>query len=98
VLYTAKCYWPGIDTAKFCRVDSRRLARCSTGAGEIIYCGAILFPEDELLLCLFSASSRAAVKQATERVGVPCERVIDSVWVPAQIDAHVAPRPDELRP
>jgi hypothetical protein len=83
MLYTAKCYWPGISADDFVRVASTRLAGGPVGAGSIVYCGAILFPEDELVLCLFDASSRAAVKETAERARVPCERVIDSVWLPA---------------
>jgi hypothetical protein len=102
MLYTAKCYWPGIDAVDFGRVASTRLARCSTGLGGIVYRGAILFPEDDLVLCLFDASSRGAVKDAAERARVPCERVIDSVWLPApdvaRLDASDAPEPDDLRP
>ena len=102
MLYTAKCYWPGINPVDFGRVASTRLARCSTGLGGIVYRGAILFPEDDLVLCLFDASSRAAVKEAAERARIPCERVIDSAWFPAPdgagLDAQEAPEPDELRP
>jgi hypothetical protein len=83
MLYTAKCYWPGISADDFDRVASSRLARRSAKSESIVYRGAILFPEDDLVLCLFDASSRAAVKEAAERARFPCERVIDSVWIPA---------------
>ena len=43
--------------------------------------GALYLPGDELVLCLFDASSRAAVKRASEDAGMPCERVIETVWV-----------------
>jgi hypothetical protein len=91
MLYTAKCYWPGLDAAEFDRVEAKRLAQRSTGAPDVIYRGAILFPEDELVLCLFDASSRAAVKQAAERARAPCERVMDSVWLPAPDSAAAKP-------
>jgi Protein of unknown function (DUF4242) len=100
MLYTAKCYWPGISADGFDRVAATRLASGS-GSGSIVYRGAILFPEDDLVLCLFDASSRAAVKEAAERAGVPCERIIDSVWVPAVDGADLAvgerSRPDDER-
>jgi 8-oxo-dGTP pyrophosphatase MutT (NUDIX family) len=41
----------------------------------------MLFPDDELVLCLFEAPSQAAVKQASEEVGIPCERVMTTVWL-----------------
>jgi hypothetical protein len=102
MLYTAKCYWPGINADDFGRVASPQLTRRSAESREIIYRGAILFPEDDLVLCLFDASSRAAVKEAAECARVPCERVIDSVWLPAPtgagLDASEAAEPGELRP
>jgi hypothetical protein len=100
MFYTAKCYWPGINPVDFDRVASTRLARPTSGRGSIVYRGAILFPEDDLVLCLFDASSRAAVTEAAERARVPCERVIDSVWLPAPDGAAMAEalEPDELRP
>jgi hypothetical protein len=74
----------------------------SAEPGSIVYRGAILFPEDDLVLCLFEASSRAAVKEAAERARVPCERVIASVWLPrtdgAGLGAEEAPEQDEVRP
>jgi hypothetical protein len=101
MLYTAKCYWPGISAVDFDRVASRRLAATAKAVEDAFYRGAILFPGDDLVLCLFEASSRAAVKQAAERARVPCERVIDSVWLPAPdgggADAQRAPAPDDLR-
>ena len=102
MLYTAKCYWPGINADQLDRFASARLARRSAESGSIVYRGAILFPEDDLVLCLFDASSRAAVKQAAERAGVPCERIIDSVWLSAPdgagLGASDAPEPDDVRP
>jgi hypothetical protein len=102
MLYTAKCYWPGLNADEFDRAASTRLARRSAKSASIVYRGAILFPEDDLVLCLFNASSRAAVKEAAERACVPCERVIDSVWLPAPdgpgMGAREVPEPDEVRP
>jgi Protein of unknown function (DUF4242) len=102
MLYTAKCYWPGISAEEFDRGASGRLATRSAEPGSIVYRGAILFPEDDLVLCLFEASSRAAVKEAAERARVPCERVIASVWLPgpdgAGLGAEEAAEQDEVRP
>jgi hypothetical protein len=101
VLYSAKCYWPGIDAVEYDRVASSRLSRRSTEPLSIVYRGALLFPDDDLLLCLFDAASRAAVKQAAERARVPCERVIDSIWLPppdgAGMDAHETLEPNDVR-
>lgn len=101
MLYTAKCYWPGISADGFDRVASTRLASGS-GSRSTVYRGAVLFPEDDLVLCLFDAPSRAAVKETAERAGVPCERIIDSVWLPAPDGAGMGvregPQPDDPRP
>lgn len=76
MLYAAKCYWPGVRLEDV----ETRLGAVQTGP-EVTYRGSLLFGEDELLLCLFESSSRAAVKRDSERAGIPCERVMDSVWL-----------------
>ena len=80
MLYTAKCFWPGVTE------DELRLAgtRAASQAGErpqTTFRGSLYLPGDELVLCLFESSSRASVKRASERAWMPCERVIDTVWV-----------------
>jgi hypothetical protein len=75
MLYAAKCYWPGITQTDLEHATAR------TAAGEVNHLGSLLFPGDDLVLCLFEAPSRAAVKRASEQAGIPCERVIDSVWL-----------------
>jgi hypothetical protein len=76
MLFTAKCYWPGVG-----EVDLRAALSDAGVDPNATFCGALSLPGDELVLCLFDASSRAAVKNACERVGWPCERVIESVWI-----------------
>jgi len=79
VLYAAKCFWPGVTE------DELRLAAARAGDAPgkegAAFRGAVFLPGDELVLCLFDASSRAGVKCASERAGMPCERVIETVWV-----------------
>jgi hypothetical protein len=75
MLFTAKCYWPGVDEAELKRAAARA-ERADSG-----YLGALLFPEDDLVLCLFQARSSSAVKRASERAGFPCERVMQTVWL-----------------
>lgn len=72
MLFTAKCYWPGV---------TERDLRAALGHADSTFRGALALPGDELVLCLFDADSRAAVKDACERAGWPCERVIESVWI-----------------
>jgi len=81
VLYTAKCFWPGVTEDAF-RLAAVR-ARQPDEGGEAIFRGALYLLGDEVVLCLFESSSPAAVKHASERAGLPCERVIETVWLAA---------------
>jgi len=80
MLYTAKCYWPGVTEDEVWRADARA-RNASAARRDVAYRGALYLPGDELILCLFDASSREAVKQSSEWAGMPCERVIESVWI-----------------
>lgn len=83
MLFTAKCFWPGVDEHEL-----RAALTHADAQGAARFCGALSLPGDELVLCLFDARSKAAVKTACERSGWPCERVIESVWItgPAQLE------------
>ena len=78
MLYTAKCFWPGVTEAEL------RLAADRAGSWpdkQAVFQSALYLPSDELVLCLFESSSRALVKRASEAAGMPCERVIETVWI-----------------
>jgi Nickel responsive protein SCO4226-like len=79
MLYAAKCYWPGVTERELEQVADR--AGRTPAARDVAYLGALLFIADDLVLCLFEASSRAAVTRASEQLGIPCERVMDPVWL-----------------
>lgn len=79
VLYTAKCFWPGATEGKLRHAAA--LAGSDTGERQTSFRGAFYLPGDELALCLFESSSPAGVKRASERAGMPCERVIETVWI-----------------
>lgn len=82
MLYAAKCYWPGVRPSDLEGVGTRLArARRESSDGAMRYRGSLLFSEDDLVLCLFEAPSRGAVKHASERIGIPCERVMESVWL-----------------
>lgn len=85
VLYAAKCFWPGVTLVELDEASAR--ARRVSGVrrvrgGKAVYLGSVLFPDDELVLCLYEASSRSAVQQASDRAGLPCERVMETAWLP----------------
>jgi hypothetical protein len=79
MLYAAKCYWPGVTEADLQRVADR--AVLATGTGTVSYLGSLLFAADDLVLCLFRGPSRAAVIQASDQLGIPAERLMDSTWL-----------------
>jgi len=80
MLYTAKCFWPGV-TERQLRQSAARARRVAGEDSGTSFCGALFLPGDELVLCLFESPTRAAVKRASEQAGLPCERVIETVWV-----------------
>jgi len=79
MLYTAKCFWPGAGEDEI-RLAASRASRQAVQhhAG---FRGALYLPADELVLCLFEATSPSAVKSESESAGMPCERVIETVWI-----------------
>lgn len=79
MLYTAKCFWPGVTEEELRQAAER--AGSEIGERQTVFRGALYLPGDELVLCLFESPSRADVKQASEKAGMPCERVIETVWV-----------------
>ena len=92
MLYAAKCYWPGVTERELERVADRagRTPAAREPHDDVAYLGALLFTADDLVLCLFEASSRAAVTRASEQLGIPCERVMDPVWLGSPSRALVA--------
>ena len=82
MLYAAKCYWPGVTETDIEQVAAAsRAGDPELTANGVAYLGSLLFSGDDLVLCLFEGPSRAAVKRASERAGIPCERLMDSVWL-----------------
>jgi hypothetical protein len=75
MLYAAKCYWPGVTEHELERATSRARGR------DAVCLGALFFPDDDLVLCLFDAGSATATRTASERAGIPCERVMASRWL-----------------
>lgn len=82
MLYAAKCYWPGVKPEDLEAAGARFAGiRRESSDQDLAYWGALLFSEDDLVLCLFDGPSRTAVQRVSERIGIPCERVMDSVWL-----------------
>ena len=81
MLYAAKCYWPGVTQADLERV-AERATQPGPGHDRVAYLGSLLFAADDLVLCLFQGPTRAAVIQASDRLGIPCERLMEPIWLP----------------
>ena len=93
MLYAAKCYWPGV-TGSALELVAGRAARAGldTGTGPVSYLGSLLFAADDLVLCLFQGPSRTAVIAASNRLGIPCERLMDAVWLGQQRSPEGTPK------
>jgi hypothetical protein len=83
VLYAAKSYWPDV-------AEGDLIAR-RPSSEDASYVGALLFPDDALVLCLFEAASAAVVSQACHRDGLPCERVMHARWLPPVAGSNQSP-------
>jgi hypothetical protein len=99
MFYAAKCFWPGVNETEFQAIAARATADSSRHVRHgATYLGSLLFRDDELVLCMFEAPSPSAVKRASERAGIPCERVMDSIWLGPRPDAEKAQPPSASRP
>ena len=82
MLYAAKCYWPGVTHADLQHVADRAASTgLAPGSDTVTYLGCLLFAADDLVLCLFRGPSRAAVIAASDRLGIPRERLMDLAWL-----------------
>jgi len=82
MLYAAKCYWPGVTRTDLQRVADRAAhPDLSPDRDRVAYLGSLLFAADDLVLCLFQGPTRAAAIEASERLGIPSERLMDAVWL-----------------
>jgi hypothetical protein len=82
MLYAAKCYWPGVTRTDLQQVADRARSGPGTPSSSVTYLGSLLFGADDLVLCLFCGPTRAAVIQASDRLGIPSERLMEPIWLP----------------
>ncbi len=83
MLYAAKCYWPGVSADQFEQDAAVRLSGTQPEMAGVAYLGSLVFGGDELVLCLYEGSSRSVVMNAARRARIPCERIMESAWLPA---------------
>ena len=78
-LYAAKCWWPGVTRREVEEAGMR--AAAEAGREPVTYLGALLFEEDDLVLCLFSAASQGPIRRAVTAAQIPCERLMAARWL-----------------
>jgi hypothetical protein len=96
MLFAAKCYWPGVTETDVEQVAARAGRHgLAAGSNPVAYLGSLLFAADDLVLCLFQGPSRAAVIKASDRLGIPCERLMDLAWLGSSLPIQdgAPPRP-----
>ena len=77
----AECLLPGLSRATAEALGHRVRQELSSLPGRrVSFLGALLMPEDEVLLCLFDGPE-AEVRAVSERAGLPFERILGCVWV-----------------
>jgi hypothetical protein len=83
VLYTAKCYWPGVTEEELRLAAAQADSQTREPQQQAVFRGALYLLRDELVLGVFESPARADVQRASDNAGMPCERVIETVWVAA---------------
>ena len=84
--YVVECYSPSVR-----RVDVETAAARAAEVSEhlnsdgssIEYGGAILVPDDEVVLHLFTSDSEDAVREASTQAALPFERIVEMVEIAA---------------
>jgi len=81
MVYPAECYWPGVAQADLEQVaEGAARAALASGSSRVTHLGSLLATADDLVLCLIRARSRAAVIRASDRLGIPRERLMELLW------------------
>jgi hypothetical protein len=84
MLYAAKCYWPGVNESELqhaAAAAGHEAARFCAEGKRIRYLGSLLFPADDLVLCIFETPERDLVSDTAARAHIPCERLMETVWL-----------------
>jgi hypothetical protein len=85
-VYLLECFWPGVSeeaiaaAARRARRAARELAACGRA---VRYLGSQLVPGDEVVFFEVEADSEEAACELGREAGIPFERAVGSVRVPA---------------
>lgn len=85
---------PDADEADLSAIDARAAAVAEPGGAppDLVYRGSILIIDEEVILCLFEASTVDAVRVAAEQAEIPFERVLAATscsWSGGRLPARV---------
>jgi len=90
VVYVVERYLPGLDQRTLVPL-LEKLGRATqelrTEGTHVRYLGSTIVPGDEACFCQFEGASEAAVAEANVRAGVPFDRIVAAVAVPAARDS-----------
>ena len=99
MVYVVERYLPGLDQPRLVRMlgklgDATQELRAEGTA--VRYLGSTIVPGDDACFCQFEGASEAAVAQANERAGVPFDRIVAAVMVPAahELAGRISPSED----
>jgi Nickel responsive protein SCO4226-like len=86
VVYVVERYLPGLDQRQLVRL-LKKLGKVTDDLRRegmrVRYLGSTIVPGDEACFCQFEGPSEAAVAEANTRAGVPFDRIVEAVTVPA---------------
>ncbi len=79
--YFVECYWPGVDEQLLTRAVERLASDRDRRTDAVAWLSSILFPDDEIVLCLAEGSSADAVRASAQAAALPTERIVPCVHV-----------------
>lgn len=86
MVYVVERYLPGLDQRQLVRLLGK-LGKVTddlrSEGTRVRYLGSTIVPGDEACFCQFEGPSEAAVAEANTRAGVPFDRIVEAVAVPA---------------
>jgi hypothetical protein len=78
--WLVECFAPGIDDAVVAAAADR-VRTVVSGRADVVYLGALLMAEDEVVFHAFRASDAASVREASSQAGLQFEWVVESIGV-----------------
>jgi Protein of unknown function (DUF4242) len=81
MVYVVERYLPGLNQGAL-ETSLERLREVTQGT-PVTYLGSMIVPTDEACFCQFDGPSEEAIAEANRRAGVPFDRIVAAVAVPA---------------